>query len=338
MNSAADAPGVFIDGLQISRWSREAFEEARAGRLTCIHATLAVWENARDTLSQLGRWEQLLADNSDLVRLVLHGDDIRKAQAEGRVGIIFGFQNASPLEDELDLVRVFRRLGVRIIQLTYNNQNMLGSGCYEDDDGGLGRFGREVVKEMNRAGVLVDLSHVGERTCLDAISVGTRPAAITHANPAGMGVGDPAYASRLKSEAVMRALAESGGVMGVSVYPPLLAGGRDATPQNFCEAVARAVEVMGIDHVAIGTDMCAGMTTEDMRWYRSGRWTHVDENRAPAVWPDWFRTTKDFPSLARFLSDFGFAEPEVAAVMGENWLRLFDQAFEPEHPAATSPG
>jgi microsomal dipeptidase-like Zn-dependent dipeptidase len=271
----------------------------------------------------------LLADNSDIVRLVLDGDDIRRAKEEDRVGIVFGFQNASPLEDEIDLVRAFRRLGVRIIQLTYNNQNLLGGGCYEAQDAGLGRFGREVVKEMNRAGLLVDLSHVGERTCLDAISTGTRPAAITHANPAGMGVGDPAYAPRLKSEEVMRALAESGGVMGISVYPPLLAGGSSATPQNLCEAVAHAVEVMGIDHVAIGTDMCQGITGEDIRWYRSGRWTRTPEDRTPAPWPDWFRTAKDFSNLGRFLSDFGFAEPEVAAIMGENWLRLFDEAFQP---------
>ena len=165
---------MIIDALNCSNWDRELLLEAQAAGLTCAHVTVAVWENGRETLSKIERWYRLLRANSDIAMQVTQAADIEWAKSENKVGILFGFQNSSPLEDDLGLVEIYHRLGVRVIQLTYNNQSLLGAGCYEPQDSGLTRFGREVVREMNRLGMVVDLSHVGEQTTLDAIDFSER--------------------------------------------------------------------------------------------------------------------------------------------------------------------
>ena len=156
-------------------------------------------------------------------------------------------------------------LGLRFMQLTYNNQSLLATGCYEDDDTGLTRMGRAVVAEMNRVGMVVDMSHSGERSTLDAIDRSTRPIAITHANPAAW---HPAR--RNKSDTVLRALAESGGMLGFSVYPHHLKDGSACTLAGFCEMIARTADLMGIDRIGIGTDLCQDQPDSIVEWMRVG--------------------------------------------------------------------
>ena len=158
-------------------------EELRAGGVTAVHVTLVFWEDARATLDNIGRWHRLFERHGDLVMPVTTAADIETAKKAGKTGIIFGFQNCSPIEDDLALVQVFHELGVRIMQLTYNNQSLIGAGCYEKTDASISRFGRQVIAEMNRVGMIVDLSHSAERTSLEAIDISARPVAITHANP-----------------------------------------------------------------------------------------------------------------------------------------------------------
>src|SRR5699024_9180684 len=149
----------------------------------------------------------------------------------------------------LSLVSVFNRLGVKIMQLTYNNQNLIGSSCYEKNDTGLSRYGKLVVREMNRVGMLIDLSHVGDQTSLDAIRLSTRPVAITHANPRWL------YPTkRNKSREVLTALRENGGVLGICAYPHLI-NGKETTLDEFSDLIIQTVEFMGIDQVGIGTDL-----------------------------------------------------------------------------------
>ena len=321
---------VVIDALQYSNWDRETLEELRQGGLTCVHVTCAIWDDARTTLDNVGAWYRRLRDNSDLLMPVRDGTAIEAAKAQGRVGIVLGFQNASPIEDDLALVEVFHRLGVRIIQLTYNNQSLLGGGCYEPLDSGLSRFGRQVVREMNRVGMLVDLSHVGEQTCRDAIEASRRPVAITHANPATFHPHP-----RNKSDGVLRALSERSGVLGCTPYPHLT-GSPDVTIDKWTEMIARAVDLMGIGAVGIGSDSSRKWPDDTLRWIRMGRWTHeVDYGAGKpgqtswSPWPNWFRTPADFPRLTAGLHDRGFSRDEVAAIMGGNWLRLFGEAFQP---------
>ena len=131
---------IIIDALNCSNWDRELFEELHAGGVTCINVTCAVWETARETLNHMTQWYQFFRDHSDLLMHVQTGSDIEKAHAAGKTGVILGFQNASPIENDLSFVELFHRLGVRVIQLTYNNQNHIGSSCYEAHDSGLSRF------------------------------------------------------------------------------------------------------------------------------------------------------------------------------------------------------
>jgi len=323
--------GVVIDALQFSNWNRALFEELRAGGLTAVHVTITYWEDARATLTNIGRWQRRFREHGDIIMPAKSGADILEAQRLGKTAIILGAQNCSPIDDELALVEVMRELGLMVMQLTYNNQSLIGAGCYETEDSGISRFGRRVIEEMNRVGMIVDLSHSAERTSLEAIEISDRPVAITHANPSFFH-----DALRNKSDALLKALAESGGMLGFSLYPFHLKGGTDCRIEEFAAMVARSVDLMGIDHVGLGSDMCRNWGYETLEWMRSGRWTFAaDYGEGTAekpAWPDqpaWFRTPADTPNIASALAEKGFTDDEVARIMGGNWLRFFTDGFEP---------
>ncbi len=321
---------VVIDALQASNWDRALLEELRAGGVTAVHVTLVFWEDARATLDNIGRWHRFFEQHGDIVMPVRRAEDIEAAKAAGKTGIIFGFQNCSPIEDDLALVQVFHELGVRIMQLTYNNQSLIGAGCYEASDPGISRFGRQVIAEMNRVGMIIDLSHSAERTSLEAIEISERPVAITHANPLSFHEG-----LRNKSDDLLKALAQSGGMLGFSTYPFHI-GGADTTLDAYCGMIADTVAMLGVDHVGFGTDMCRKLSAEYLDWMRSGRWSkEVDSGEAKTAgggwpdWPEWFQTPADFPNLTQGLLDKGLGEADVAKIMGGNWLRFFREGFEP---------
>lgn len=319
-----------IDALQHSNWDRKILEELSEGGVTAIHVTLAVWEDARTVLDNIGEWHRLFEQHSDLVMHGKNGEDIAKAKRLGKVAVFFGFQNSSPLEDDLALVEVFHELGVRVIQLTYNNQSLIGSSCYEEVDAGISRYGKEVIKEMNRLGMLIDLSHCGDQTTLDAIEISKRPVAITHAHLKSFHNG-----IRNKTEQVLRKLSENNGMLGLSIYPFHI-GGAEVTLKSYCESVKSAVEIMGIDQVGFGTDTSREWEDKDLDWIRSGRWTHNTDfgegskkNRGWPEWPEWYETPVDFPNLTKGLLDVGFTKTEVAKLMGGNWERFFIESFKP---------
>jgi microsomal dipeptidase-like Zn-dependent dipeptidase len=176
---------------------------------------------------------------------------------------------------------------------------------------------------MNRLGMVIDLSHVGERTSLDAIAASARPVAVTHANPKRFH-----DVARNKSDAVLRALTARGGVLGFSLYP-LHIGGSDVALEAVVAMIARTAEQIGVEHLGFGTDMCRGWSDDYLAWMRGGRWTF---DQTPARWPAypaWFASPGDFPNLTEGLMRAGFAEAEVAAIMGGNWLRFFTEGFRP---------
>jgi membrane dipeptidase len=320
---------MIIDALQLCNWNRDLLLELKKGGVTCVHACCALWENARETLSKIGKWYRFLEDHNDLVLLVQSGEDILKARESGKIGIILGTQNTSPIEDDIVLLEVYSRLGIKIMQLTYNNQNLIGSSCYEENDTGLSRFGKLVIQEMNRLGIIIDLSHVGEKTTLDTISASQRPVTITHANPLWI-----FPSKRNKSKEVLTALRDHSGMLGLCAYPFLMKGS-DTTLEEFCDLVARTVDFMGVDKVGIGTDLTRNLDDEFLWWMRMGRWTtKVDygagskENPSWPEWPAWFQSSEDFPNLVNGLLKAGFSREEVKAIMGENWLRFFTEGFK----------
>ena len=172
-----------IDNLQYCNWSREIFEFNREANLDAVHVTIVYHEDFDELVGETKKWEKLFSENSDLIFLGNDFKDIENANVEKKTAIFFGFQNCSPIEDDISLVEKVHSLGCRFMQLTYNNQSLLATGCYEKIDSGVTNFGREVIKEMNRVGIVIDMSHSAEKSTFDAIELSENPIAITHANP-----------------------------------------------------------------------------------------------------------------------------------------------------------
>ncbi|MEO9873193.1 MAG: membrane dipeptidase [Anderseniella sp.] len=318
-----------IDCLQYANWSEKIFRQMRSGSVDAVHVTIAYHENFRETVHNIERWNRWFEQFPDLIFQGRTADDVQLARETGRTAIFFGFQNPSPMEDDIGLVEVLHTLGARFMQLSYNNQSLLATGCYEADDSGITRMGRQVIKEMNRVGMVIDMSHSAERSTLEAIEISERPIAITHANPAFW---HPAL--RNKSDDVLRALGQSGGMLGFSVYPHHLKGSSDCSLQSFCEMIARTADLMGPDRIGIGTDLCQDQPDTVVEWMRVGRWTkQIDygegsrENAGFPRMPSWFNDNTDFANIESGLRAAGFDAAGVAAVMGNNWLRFYDQSF-----------
>ena len=320
-----------VDCLQYANWSEKIFREMRQGGLDAVHMTIAYHETFRETVLNMEQWNRWFEQFPDLIFQGQTGADVRLARETGRTAIFFGFQNPSPIEDDIGLVQILHQLGARFMQLTYNNQSLLATGCYESYDSGLTRMGREVVTEMNRVGLVVDMSHSGEKSTLDAIEYSSRPIAITHANPHSWHA-----ALRNKSETVMRALGETNGMLGFSIYPHHLKDGPACTLESFCEMIAGAADVMGIDHIGIGTDLCQDQPDSIVEWMRVGRWTKgIDYGEGSASnagfppMPSWYKDNRDFGNITKGLHDLGMSEEDTNKVMGGNWLRFYDDNFGP---------
>ncbi len=324
-------PSLFIDALQYNNWSEEIFQQIQDGGLSAIHVTICYHEDFDEMLQNVNDWNDRFELYADKIFLGRTASDVRKAQKEGRTAIFFGFQNCSPIEDDIELVEACYELGARFMQLTYNNQSLLATGCYEQNDSGVTRMGRQVIKEMNRVGLVVDMSHSAERSTLDAIEISERPIVISHANPSFW---HPAL--RNKSNEVLKALGESGGMLGFSVYPHHLKDGTNCTLESFSAMIADTAEIMGVQNIGIGTDLCQNQPDSVVEWMRNGTWTKERDfgegSAGSAGFPDqpsWFRDNRDFSNIALGLKDVGFSDDEVAAVMGNNWLNFFESSFGP---------
>ena len=320
-----------IDALQYANWSEKIFRQMREGGIDAIHVTIAYHENFRETVANIEQWNSLFERFTELIFQGKTGDDVRLARKSGRTAIFYGFQNPSPMEDDIRLVEILHTLGARFMQLTYNNQSLLGSGCYETNDTGITRMGREVIEEMNRVGLVVDMSHSAERSTLEAMEISSRPIVITHANP---GFWEPAL--RNKSQAVLEGLAQTGGMLGFSLYPHHLKDKGDCSLESFCEMIARTAEIMGVDHIGLGSDLCQDQPDSVVKWMRAGRWTKkIDYGEGSAnnagfpPMPGWFKDNRDFNNIEQGLLDVGFNAEDTAKVMGNNWLGFFDHNFGP---------
>jgi microsomal dipeptidase-like Zn-dependent dipeptidase len=237
------------------------------------------------------------------------------------------------MEDDIRLVEILHTLGARFMQLTYNNQSLLATGCYEAEDTGVTRMGREVIAEMNRVGLVVDMSHSAERSTLEAIDVSARPIVVTHANPAFW---HPAL--RNKSDAILKGLGETGGMLGFSMYPHHLRDGSDCSLQSFCQMIADCAEIMGVDHIGLGSDLCQDHPDSVVEWMRVGRWTKkIDYGEGSASnagfppMPEWFHDNREFGNVEKGLLEVGFDAADTAKIMGNNWLRFFDENFGPDY-------
>ena len=333
MSIGADSINNFtVDCLQYANWSQEIFEQMRQGGVDCVHVTIAYHENFRETVLNLERWNTYFNNYSEYIMQAGSYDDILAAKKNKKTAIIFGFQNPSPIEDDIFLLEVWKKLGIRFMQLSYNNQSLLATGCYEETDRGLTRMGKEVIKEMNRLGMVVDMSHSSDRSTLEAIDNSSRPIAITHANPAFWH-----SARRNKSDEVLGHLFRNNGMLGFSLYPHHLNNGSDCTIQDFCEMIAKTVERFGSENIGIGSDLCQNQPDSIVEWMRNGRWTKTKDygegdfsHPGFPPQPNWFKSNVDFINIKNGLKHIGFDNKEISSIMGQNWMRFFENSFKKE--------
>ena len=314
-----------IDNLQYSNWSKEIFQINNEAKLDAVHVTIAYHEDFDEVKKNVATWNKYFQDYKDLIFQGKTFQDIEKAHQEKKTAIFFGFQNCSPIEDDIGLVEAVHEMGARFMQLTYNNQSLLATGCYEKNDSGVTRMGKEVIKEMNRVGVVVDMSHSAEKSTFDAIELSSKPIVITHANPSFWFA-----AKRNKSNGLLKVLADSGGILGLSLYPHHLKDESNCTLESFCAMAAKTSEIMGVKHIGIGSDLCLNQPNSVVEWMRNGTWTKTKDygegsssNPHFPKQPKWFEDARGFNNLEQGLKKVGFQDTEVNDILGNNWYNFY---------------
>lgn len=282
-------------------------------------------------IRDIARWEGEIDAHRDALARIRTTEDIRAAHAEGRCGLIYALQDGVSFEDELDRIDALWRFGIRVIQPTYNRRNLLGDGCMEPADAGLSRNGLEAVEALNAAGILVDLSHCGRKTAADAIEASSRPVAFTHTGCHAL-----AEHPRHRTDAEMKSVADTGGVVGIYIMP-YLAKGEQPTAADVVAHLEHAIDVAGEDHVSIGTDGSVSpmvLTEEYKEEFR--RHTRERKERGIAapfeteegyLFANDLNTPRRFETLAQLLLDRGHGETRVAKVLGGNLLRVYGETW-----------
>ena len=316
---------MIIDGLQYCNWSEKIFKQWRMSNLTAVHVTIAYHEQFRETILNFEKWNSYFESFSNLILPAYSLKDIIYAKENNKTAVIFGFQNPSPIEDDIRLIEILHRLGARFMQLTYNNQSLLATGCYEEQDSGLTRMGKEVVKEMNRVGMIIDMSHSSEKSTLEAIEYSSVPITISHANPEFWH-----KAKRNKSNKVLRALSENNGILGLSLYPHHLKNSSNCSIEEFTNMIKDLIDLIGVEHIGFGSDLCQDQPDSIVEWMRVGRWTkNIDygegspSNPGFPKMPSWFKDNKDWHKIFENLSQSGLTDNQIKKIQGENWIDFF---------------
>ncbi len=313
---------IVIDGLVIASWSRELFLDMRKGGLTTASCTVSVWEGFQGTMDNLVEFNGFFRDHSDLIIPVKTTADILEAKRQGKTGIILSFQNVSAYEDQIGYVKLFRDLGVGVVQMAYNTQNLVGCGCYERD-GGLSGFGREIVAEMNRVGVMCDLSHVGAQTSKEVIEASTKPVCYSHCLPSGL-----KEHPRNKSDEELKFIADHGGFVGVTMFAPFLKKGIESTVDDYVEAVDYVINIAGEDAVGIGTDFTQDHGQDFFDWLMHDKgYARKLVEFGTIVNPEGIRTLGEFPNLTEAMHRAGWREERIRKVMGGNWMRVLGEVW-----------
>ena len=328
-------PSGALEGERRTSLDDRALADALASGTVAVNTTIGYvagpQEPFESSVSDIARWNRIIRSHPEALLKVRAASDIERAARDGKVGIIQGFQNAAMMGDDAGRVGVFAGLGVKIIQLTYNVANQIGHGSMVPENGGLTEFGRDVVAELNATNTLVDLSHSGEQTCLDAIEASTEPIAITHT-----GCRAVTDLPRNKTDRELRLVAEGGGIVGIYFMPFLAADGM-AVADDVVRHIEHAVQVCGEEHVGIGTD---GGTTahDDMEAAYEAARRDVEARRAAGIGaageragvvpfiPD-LQGPDQFRKLAGMLRERGHTAERVEKILGLNALRLMREVW-----------
>ena len=314
-----------IDNLQYCNWSKEIFEINHEASLDAVHATICYHEDYDELQINIELWKKYFENYSSLIFQGFNSKDIEKAKQENKTAIFFGLQNCSPIEDNIEYVEILKQQGVLFMQLTYNNQSLLATGCYEEKDAGITRMGREVIKEMNRVKMIIDMSHSAELSTLEAIEISHEPIVVSHANPSFWHKG-----LRNKSDTILKELNDSGGMIGFSIYPHHLKGASECTLDSFCEMVAETTKKISVKQIGIGSDLCIRHPDSIVEWMRNGTWTKTKDfgegsskNPGFPPQPSWFEDARGFGNLEIGLRKVGFNEEETHDILGNNWYNFY---------------
>lgn len=323
--SALHESAVVVDGTCPGYYWMQNLPAWREGGATCCVVTVVAFEDIRQAASGIAGMFRFIREHPDDLVLATTVDDIVAAKAAGKLAVVLQFQGTHALGYELDLVEFYWRLGIRVIQLTYNQRSPVGDGCEEPGNAGLSAFGRNVVAEMNRLGIVVDVSHTGERTSLDAVEVSTAPVVASHSNPAAL---HPS--ARNISDDLIKALAGTGGLVGINGFSAFLDAGRPGL-DRFVDHIAYVADLVGIEHVALGLDYTIREAPLELyeQYVRDGIWSAATYPPPPWTFPDRLDTAAEFPNLTARLLERGFADADVRAVLGTNWLRVFGAVWSP---------
>ena len=312
-------------------------QDVRNSGVTCVHTTISpVGSTPPDSafteaVIGIGYYESEIDKHPDAFMRVRRAADIAAAKQAGRCGIVYGFQDAVAFETDLSRLDELYRLGIRIVQVTYNRRNLLGDGCLEPANAGLSKAGVEAVAKMNELGILVDLSHCGRQTAADAINASKKPVAFTHTGSAALN-----DHPRNRTDAELRAVAEKGGVSGI-YFMPFLSEGKQPTAADVIRHLEHMIDVAGEDHVSIGTDGSVSAEVvndefkkiflENVQRRRAAGISAPGETETGYLFANELNTPRRFETLTGMLSSRGHSDARIEKLLGKNLMRVFSDVW-----------
>ncbi len=311
---------LVIDGLSASAFNEELLPKLKAGGVTGIHQTVGGREPFGDTVAAVMRFRSFVESHGSEVQLATTAAAIERARSEGRIAVVMGFQGSDMLRGDESLLPVFHELGVRIVQLAYNQRTWAGDGCTERTNCGLSLFGVRLVEALNKLRMMVDCSHTGENTTLDAIEASSAPVIVSHTNVRAL-CDNP----RGVSDRVIDAIARKGGVLGLTSFAYFLNKDRPATLADYLDNVDYLVRRVGVDHVGVGLDLIEGRVYEpplDPILFKPEAYPPL-----PWKYAQGLESITEISNITRGLLERDYPLENIQKIMGGNWLRVYREVW-----------